>query len=100
MVIAPPQSLLPPSPPPYFRKLTGKEGWPEGFIRKVPLYLSIFSTGHKRLFRLPLVAIKKASLAIVSRFGKGMPAVAGAETWAVKNTMLAVQVRLTVDACN
>ena len=38
--------------------------------------------------------IKKASFAVVQRLGKGMPAVAGAETWAFKNTMLAVQVRL------
>lgn len=82
----------PPPPPPHFRTLLGKEGWPKGFIRKVPLYLSVFSTGHSRLFRMPLVVVKKISFAIVQRLGKGMPAVAGAETWAFKNTMLAVQV--------
>lgn len=54
----------------------------------------MFSTGHNRIFRLPLVVAKKVSFAIVQRLGKGMPAVAGAETWAFKNTMLAVQVRI------
>ena len=82
--------------PPFFRQtrtMLREEGWPKGFIRKVPLYLSVFSTGHNRLFRLPLVAAKKISFAVVQRLGKGMPAVSGAETWAFKNTMLAVQVR-------
>ncbi|CBJ49232.1 nitroreductase-like protein [Ectocarpus siliculosus] len=76
------------------RKLTtmlAKEGWPEGFIKKVPLYLSVFSTGHNRLLRLPLVAAKKLSFAVVRRLGKGMPTVSGAEAWAFKSTMLAVQ---------
>ncbi|CAM9593041.1 unnamed protein product [Ectocarpus fasciculatus] len=76
------------------RKLTtmlAEEGWPEGFIKKVPLYLSVFSTGHNRLLRLPLTAAKKLSFAVVRRLGKGMPTVSGAETWAFKNTMLAVQ---------
>ena len=89
-----PPSFLP--APFCFRKLLGEEGWPEGFISKVPLYLSVFSTGHKRFFRLPLVVIKKVSFAVVQRLGKGMPTVAGAETWAFKNTMLAVQVKLIV----
>eukprot|EP00752_Nemacystus_decipiens_P012639 g11194.t1 len=72
-------------------KMLREEGWPKGFIRKVPLYLSVFSTGHNRLLRLPLVVAKKISFAVVQRLGKGMPAVSGAETWAFKNTMLAVQ---------
>lgn len=95
MIDGPPLPCSPP-PLPCFRKLLGEEGWPEGFISKVPLYLSVFSTGHKRFFRLPLVVIKKASFAVVQRLGKGMPTVAGAETWAFKNTMLAVQVRFVV----
>lgn len=79
---------------PSARKMLREEGWPKSFIKKVPLYLSVFSTGHNRLFRLPLVVAKKISFAVVQRLGKGMPAVSGAETWAFKNTMLAVQVRL------
>ncbi|CAM9860003.1 unnamed protein product [Pylaiella littoralis] len=76
------------------RKLTNmlrEEGWPRKFIRKVPLYLSVFSTGHNRLFRFPYALAKKISFGVVRRLGKGMPTVSGAETWAFKNTMLAVQ---------
>lgn len=91
--LAPPTTS---SPQHIFRKLLGKEGWPRDFISKVPLYLSVFSTGHNRLFRMPLTFAKKVSFAIVQRLGKGMPAVAGAETWAFKNTMLAVQVKKQV----
>lgn len=72
------------------------EGWPRGFIKKVPLYLSVFSTGHNRFLRFPLFLLKKLAFAVVRRLGKGMPTVSGAETWAFKNTMLAVQV---IDRC-
>lgn len=77
------------------RTLLGEEGWPKDFIKKVPLYLSVFSTGHNRLLRSPLVWTKKLIFAVAQRFGKGLPAVAGAETWAFKNTMLAVQVSVS-----
>ncbi|CAM9092527.1 unnamed protein product [Ascophyllum nodosum] len=73
------------------RTLLEKEGWPKEFIKSFSLYLSVFSTGHSRLFRLPLVVAKRVSFAIAGRLGKPMPTVAGAETWAFKNTMLAVQ---------
>lgn len=42
--------------------------------------------------RLPMTAVKKIVFGVVRRLGKGMPTIAGAETWAFKNTMLAAQV--------
>lgn len=74
------------------RTLLEKSGWPPEFVRKVPLYASIFSSGHSRLVRSPLVLVKRLAFAVVGRLGKGMPTVSGAEAWAFKNTMLAVQV--------
>ncbi|CAM9616606.1 unnamed protein product [Scytosiphon promiscuus] len=85
------------------RKLTAmlaEEGWPRGFIKKVPLYLSVFSTGHNRFLRFPLFVLKKLAFAVVRRLGKGMPTVSGAETWAFKNTMLAVQELLLAATSN
>lgn len=67
-------------------------GWPPELLKKVPLYVSVFSTGHNRLLRIPMMFVKKIVFGIVRRLGKGMPTIAGAETWAFKNTMLAVQV--------
>lgn len=73
-------------------KLLEKSGWPKDFLAKLPLYASVYTTGHKRLLRPPLLLIKKMLFAVMRRLGRGMPTVAGAETWAFKNTMLAVQV--------
>lgn len=71
--------------------LLAEAGEAPEFIRKVPLYASLFSTGHNRLVRIPMTIFKKIAFGVIRRLGKGMPTIAGAETWAFKNTMLAVQ---------
>ncbi|CAM9886021.1 unnamed protein product, partial [Choristocarpus tenellus] len=74
------------------RQLLEEEGKSKSYIRTMALYLSVFSSGHNRFVRLPLVLVKKLVFGVIRRLGKGMPTVSGAETWAFKNTMLAVQV--------
>jgi nitroreductase len=64
--------------------LMQETGLPESFRKKLPLYVSVFSSGHNRLLRVLMLAAKRFAFSIARRLGWSLPPVNSAETWAFK----------------
>jgi nitroreductase len=64
--------------------LMQETGLPEAFRKKLPLYVSVFSSGHNRVLRALMLAAKRFAFSIARRLGWRLPAVNSAETWAFK----------------
>jgi nitroreductase len=64
--------------------LMQETGLPESFRKKLPLYVSVFSSGHNRLLRVLMLAAKRFVFSIARRLGWSLPPVNSAETWAFK----------------
>ncbi|EWM27486.1 nitroreductase-like protein [Nannochloropsis gaditana] len=63
--------------------------FPEGFLKKIPFFANLFSTGYPfSLLRWCLYWGKRVAMHVVGWF-KAVPRLERPETWAVKNTMLA-----------
>jgi len=63
--------------------------FPEGFLKKVPFFATLFSTGYRfSLLRWCLYWGKRVAMNVVGVF-KAVPRFERPETWAAKNTMLA-----------
>ncbi|KAG5185947.1 Nitroreductase-like protein [Tribonema minus] len=70
------------------------------FVRKIPLYVAVFSSGHNRVLRPIMTFIKQVVFSIARRLGLELPPVNSAEAWAFKNTMLAVEAFMLAAAAN
>mmetsp|Transcript_36210 Transcript_36210/g.59526 ORF Transcript_36210/g.59526 Transcript_36210/m.59526 type:complete len:350 (-) Transcript_36210:271-1320(-) len=66
------------------------QGLPKAAVALARPGLTIFSGGHRALLRLPSLIVRKLAFRPVSLI-TASPKVSTPETWAVKNTMLAVQ---------